>query len=317
MQGVYDTHFGAAAKGALFPGLRMTESQLHITATNAQTMTARALLLGERIDTAGLERADLVSTAPLAFHAGQAGFAVLYRFGVAVLFGLSPLEEDEIVTRIGARIAGASRGDDESLVMETGQEGEDKALPNGRLAVKDLSEARLLVVADALAKSVALARDERRVNAVFDTIEPFAAELASKGRPPWRRKSMLELIGQTLLVRHRVSGRVAVEDKPDVLWDRPDLERLYARLEDEYELEARGRTLNAKIDVIGETARALTDLIDADRSVRLEWIIIILIAMEIFLSLFQMFGQTHLQGAHTPSSAAHMSSPESHLKPGS
>ena len=75
---------------------------------------------------------------------------------------------------------------------------------------------------------------------------------------------MLELIGQTLLVRHRVSGRVAVEDKPDVLWDRPDLERLYARLEDEYELEARGRTLNAKIDVIGETARALTELIDAD-----------------------------------------------------
>ena len=70
-------------------------------------MTARALLLGERIDTVGLERADLVSTAPLAFHAGQAGFAVLYRFGVAVLFGLSPLEEDEIVTKIGARVAGA------------------------------------------------------------------------------------------------------------------------------------------------------------------------------------------------------------------
>ena len=103
---------------------------------------------------------------------------------------------------------------------------------------------------------MALARDERRVNTVFDTIEPFALDLASKGRPPWRRKAMLELIGQTLLVRHRVSGRVAVEDKPDVLWDRPDLERLYARLEDEYELEARGRTINAKIDVIGETARA-------------------------------------------------------------
>jgi uncharacterized Rmd1/YagE family protein len=254
----------------------------------AQTMTARALLLGERIDTAGLERADLVSTAPLAFHAGQAGFAVLYRFGVAVLFGLSPLEEDEIVTKVGARVAGASRGDDESLVMEVTHDGEDKALPNGRLAVKDLSAPRLLVVADALAKSVALARDERRVNAVFDTIEPFAAELASKGRPPWKRKSMLELIGQTLLVRHRVSGRVAVEDKPDVLWDRPDLERLYARLEDEYELEARGRTLNAKIDVIGETARALTDLIDADRSIRLEWIIIFLIGMEIVLTLFQM-----------------------------
>lgn len=295
----------------------MTEVELRAKLPVTQTMTARALLLGERIDTAGLERADLVSTAPLAFHVGQAGFAVLYRFGVAVLFGLSPLEEDEIVSKIGARVAGASRGDDETLVIETHHEGEDKALTNGRLAVKDLSEPRLLVIADALAKSVALARDERRVNAVFDTVEPFAAELASKGRPPWRRKAMLELIGQTLLVRHRVTGRVAVEDKPDVLWDRPDLERLYARLEDEYELEARGRTLNAKIDVIGETARALTDIIDADRSVRLEWIIIVLIAMEIVLSLFQMFaGQHQLRALHAASMAGHASAPDSHWKPG-
>jgi len=259
------------------------------TAMSRLALTARALLLGERIDTDGLERADLVSTAPLAFHAGQSGFAVLYRFGVAVLFGLSPLEEDEIVKKIGLRVAGASRGDDETLIVEATPDGEEKALPDGRLAVKDLSEARLLVIADVLAKSVALARDERRVNAVFDTIEPFAAELAAKGSPPWKRKSMLELMGQTLLVRHRVSGRVAVDDKPDVLWDRPDLERLYARLEDEYELTPRARTLNAKIDVIGETARALTDLIDAARSVRLEWTIIILIAMEIVLTLFQMW----------------------------
>jgi uncharacterized Rmd1/YagE family protein len=253
------------------------------------TLTTRALLLGERINTEGLERADLVSTAPLAFRVGQSGFAVLYRFGVAVLFGLSPLEEDEIVTKIGLRVSGASRGDDETLIVEATPDGEEKALPDGRLAVKDLSEARLLVIADVLAKSVALARDERRVNAVFDTIEPFAAELAAKGSPPWKRKSMLELMGQTLLVRHRVSGRVAVDDKPDVLWDRPDLERLYARLEDEYELTPRARTLSAKIDVIGETARALTDLIDAARSVRLEWTIIVLIAMEIVITLFQMW----------------------------
>jgi uncharacterized Rmd1/YagE family protein len=297
----------------------MTQIDMEEKPLTAQTMTARALLLGERIDTAGLERADLVSTAPLAFHVGQGGFAVLYRFGVAVLFGLSPLEEDEILTRVGARVAGASRGDDETLVLEASHDGEEKALPDGRLLVRDLSESRLLVIADALAKSVALARDERRVNAVFDTVEPFAADLASKGRPPWRRKAMLELIGQTLLVRHRVSGRVAVDDKPDVLWDRPDLERLYARLEDEYELEARGRTINAKIDVLGETARALIDLIDVDRSVRLEWIIIVLIAMEIALSTFQIFADKHYlhTTTHAASSAVHMSLPDSHVKSGS
>ena len=260
----------------------------------AQVTTARALLLGDRIDTSGLERSDLVSTAPIAFNVGRSGFAVLYKFGVAVLFGLSPLEEDEILALLGARVTGP-RGDDETLMLEVAPENDDKALANGRLAVKDISAPRLLVVADALAKSVALARDERRVNAVFDTIEPFAAQLAAKGRPPGKRRAMLELIGQTLLVQHRVSGRVAVDDKPDVLWDRPDLERLYARLEDEYELETRGRTLKTKLDVISETARALTEIIDADRAVRLEWTIIVLILAEIVISVFQM---TFLRGGH-------------------
>jgi len=256
----------------------------------AERLTARALLLGDRIELSGLERADLVSTAPLAFHAGQSGFVVLYKFGVAVLFGLTPLEEDEILAQVGARVAGAAaRRDDETLALEFSADGDEKSLANGHFSIKDATGPRLLVVADALAKSVALARDERRVNAVFDTVEPFAATLASTGRPPWKRRAMLELIGQTLLVQHRVSGRVAVEDKPDVLWDRPDLERLYARLEDEYELAERGRTLKAKLDVISETARALTEIIDANRSLRLEWAVVILILAEIFISLAQMF----------------------------
>ncbi len=51
-------------------------------------------------------------------------------------------------------------------------------------------------------------------------IEPFAAKLAMSGKTPFRRRAMLRLIGQALLVQHRVSGRVAVEEKPDVLWDR-------------------------------------------------------------------------------------------------
>jgi uncharacterized Rmd1/YagE family protein len=279
----------AIAYAMIYLGPDMENAAPLATIAIANRTTARALLLGERIDTAGLERADLVSTAPLAFHTGQAGFVVLYKFGVAVLFGLSPLEEDEILARLDARLVGAtSRRDDETLVLEIAPESEEKTLSNGHLAVKDASGPRLLVVADALAKSVALARDERRVNAVFDTIEPFAATLAGTGRPPWNRREMLKLVGQTLLVQHRVSGRVAVEDKPDVLWDRPDLERIYARLLDDYELEERGRTLKAKLDVIGETARALTEIIDADRSMRLEWTIVILILAEILLSVLQM-----------------------------
>jgi uncharacterized Rmd1/YagE family protein len=257
-------------------------------------VTARALLLGDRIDAAGLERADMISATPLAFHAGATGFVVLYRFGVAVMIGLSPLEEDDVLSKIKLRLEGPhAHVDDEIAQLEISPEQEDKIPPGGAIALRDLSSARLLVVADALAKSVSLGRDEREVNAVFDVIEPFAGRLFERGRTPRNRRSMLKLIGQTLLVQHRVSGRVAVGEKPDVLWDRPDLERLYARLEDEYELKERAETLKRKLDVIAETARAMTDIIDADRATRLETVVVILIMAEILLTLGQIFVWHH------------------------
>ena len=146
-----------------------------------------------------------------------------------------------------------------------------------------------LLERDVLAKNIAVGRDEREVSRVFETIEPFAAELARSGRSPSNRRSMLRTIGQALLVHHRLSGRVEVEEKPDVLWDNPQLERLYARLADEYELKERAGGLARKLRVIDETTRALTDLIDTQRSVRLEVTIVVLILVEVLIALYDIF----------------------------
>jgi required for meiotic nuclear division protein 1 len=93
-----------------------------------------------------------------------------------------------------------------------------------------------------------------------------------------------------LLTQHRMVGRVEIEEKPDVLWDHPELERLYARLEDEYELVERSRAMERKLALINETVGTLIDLVQNQRSVRLEWYIIGLIGIEILLSLYQLFG---------------------------
>src|SRR5262245_48698655 len=89
------------------------------TAALKRQLTARALLLGERIDVAGLERSDLISTTPLAFRAGHEGYAVLFRYGALVLIGLSVVEEDELIRGLKPRIVGAfGRPEDESRSIE-------------------------------------------------------------------------------------------------------------------------------------------------------------------------------------------------------
>jgi len=143
----------------------------------AVRLTARALLLGERIDTAGLERSDLISTTPLAFRVGSSGYAVLFRYGVVVLIGLSPIEEDEVVRGIGARITGAYRKiEDETATVEVAPERDDQVVTGGSISLKDLSPPRVLVIADVLAKNVALVRCVREV--VGDAIDVTRDERA-------------------------------------------------------------------------------------------------------------------------------------------
>jgi uncharacterized Rmd1/YagE family protein len=271
----------------------MTDTTSPPLATQSATppirLSAHALLVGERIDTMGLERSDVINTAPLAFRVGQ-GYAVLFRYGVAVLIGLSPIEEDETIRGLNARIVGKlERFEEESAIIEVSPSHDDHIPPGGPIQVKDLSPQRLVVIADVLAKNVALARGEREVSRVFDVIEPLAANLSKTGRTPVARKEMLRIIGQALLVRHRLTGRVEIEEKPDVLWDRWDLERLHARLVDEYELKERASMLARKLEVVGETARGLTDLIDASRSTRLEIMIVALIVVEVLFTIYDLF----------------------------
>ena len=257
--------------------------------------SARALLVGDRIDTMAIERDETlptVSTLPLAVRAGANGIAVVFRYGVVVFIGLAPVEENEVLKNLRGHITGpfkAREREEETAAIEVSAEREDQIPPGGPIYVKDMALERLLLVAYALADSVVLARDEREVSSVFDTLEPFARELAESGRTPGGRRAILKHIGNALLVQHRVSGRVAVAEDPDVLWDRPDLSRLYSRLKDEYELKERVDGLSRKLVVISETAQALTDMIDTQRSLRLEVLIVALIAFEIAITFYQMY----------------------------
>src|SRR5215475_185543 len=261
------------------------------TQTAVTQASVHALLISDRINTAGFE-GEVLSNTPLALRIGTNGLAVVFRYGVTVLIGLSADEEGEFLERLHSRTFGKITPYEEEWAKIQVRESEELS-PNipvgGPIVVRELSLERMLVVADALAKSVVLARDEKQVANVLDTIEPFARELARSGKTSRNRSDLLKLLGSALLVQQRVSGRVSVGEKPDVLWDRPDLERLYARLEDEYELTEREETLNRKIAVISDTATTLSDIIDTKRALRLEIVVVILIAVEILGTFYDIW----------------------------
>ncbi len=261
-------------------------------AASKQRKSARALRLGRRLRLAGLEIADIdrgeaITTSPLVLRVGNAGFAALFPYGTVVLIGVSHAEEVAFLQKLGDRIEG--RLDAPVIVATEIEIGTCEKISGDFIKVKDLSPPCLVVVADALAKNVALALEEEEVRKVFEVLEPFASDLANSGRLPRNRRRMLRTVGHALLIHHRLFDRVEVEEVPTLLPNNADIEGLHERLSDAYHFKKRAKALTRKLEAIEVMTSALTELVDAQRGIRLETMIVLLIVFEITITFYDLF----------------------------
>ena len=179
----------------------------------------------------------------------------------------------------------------DSVQVSINPAADDQISPSGSITLKDASPERLQIVANVLSKSLMLSHYEARIASAFDRIEPLATGLKRRGRSGSQARNLVRQIGDVLLTQHRMVGRVEIAEKPDVLWDHPELGRFYARLEDEYELVERSHAMERKLSLINETAGTLINLVTDQRGLRLEWYVIALIAIEILLNLYEFIGR--------------------------
>jgi uncharacterized Rmd1/YagE family protein len=254
-----------------------------------QSISARALFLGEKLDIKLLEKTETLASSPLAVSAGDGGCAVLFQYGVIVLFGLDSLEEATFLKNLQPLITKPfPEPETEDIVLQVDVSGGGR-VENDTIWLPEFSVQPLQLVADVLAKSVVLEQYENGTARIFDQIEPFAEGLQRTTKNARMGKQLLKQIGRTLSIQNRIVGRVEIIDKPELLWDAPDLERLYLRLEDEYEIRERHHALERKLDLISRTAETALDLMQHNIGLRVEWYIVILIVVEILLSLYELF----------------------------
>ena len=251
-------------------------------------LKARALLIGERLDLKSLENADALGEGPLTITAGSDGAAVLFRYGAVVLFGVSPVEEASFLGHLKVLVGETFESPEiEEGDLELTTDGD--RLEKGVVKLRVFDVPRLQIVADVLAKSAVLSHYEASIAATFESIQPFAHSLRNGSNKARGDRELLRTIGDILLIEHRTVGLVEIGDKPETLWEHPELERLYARLEDEYELRERYTALERKLSVISRTAETVLNLLQHQSSLRVEWYIVALIVFEIGLTLFDKF----------------------------
>ena len=262
-----------------------------------QTLDGRALFIGQRLELRAFEKTNSLATGPLVVRAGSQGAAILFRYGVVVFFGVDPLEELAFLKHMESFVTdpfAQYKAEKVSLCL-TAARSDKPSRDTVAMPLDEFNLPRLQVVASVLAKSVILDHYEAAVERTFDRIEPLAHSLQHGGRFMHKSRELLSHIGEVLLTQARMVGRVEITEKPELLWEEPQYERLHQHMAEEYELIERHRALERKLDLISRTAETLLDLLQTKRSLRVEWYIVALIVIEILLTVYELWSR-HLLG---------------------
>lgn len=252
---------------------------------NDTSVVIRAMFVGQRIDLRTFEHTRRLSNAPLTVSAGENGVVVLFRYGVAVMAGLQSAEMLAFINQITHLIVEPFSEPAWEEVELTKDASNAEEIVLGKISLQDFNLERIQLVADALAKSVVLAHYEVELAKHFDRIEPLAVSLSLGQGPGPRGRELLRHLGDTLMIESKMVGRVEVSEKPEILWEHPQYERLYLRLEDEYELMERHNAIERKLTLISKTAATMLGILQNRRSLRVEWYIVVLILIEIVINV--------------------------------
>lgn len=259
--------------------------------TEPGPVPVHAICLAERLDPRAVPSDfEVLATGPLVVRAGEHGAAALFRYGCVVLFGLRLDERRAVLDRLRPALLNAfDRTEEETAAITVDPRGDEGMGELGSICVQAWDAPRLQVVAEVLAKSVALAHYEAEAARTFDRIEPLAERLSRGLRPRARQSRLVRELGEVLLSQARTIGRAEIAERPELIWDVPSLGRLYERLSVEYELMERDQALTRKNAFISDSVGALIDLVQQRQSLRVEWYIVILIVVEIVILVYDMF----------------------------
>lgn len=182
--------------------------------------------------------------------------------------------------------------DEESLITQDypllidGELNTTFEITNEAIMLREVSTLNLNVIALAISQSVGLEHYEKRLDTLFAQSRRIIESIHSFSLS--RRTHLMQFAKRLALTRHDMVSHLLLLDKPNILWDNEEAEALYNRLAFILELYDRHEIALSKLSQIKEDVMLVMDIINHKRSEFLEWIIIILIAVEIVMGLMEM-----------------------------
>lgn len=158
---------------------------------------------------------------------------------------------------------------------------------NDDIILKESSTLSLIIIALVVSQSVGLDKYEQDLEVhftqsrqLFDFTHSFSL---------LKRSQLTKLAKNLILIRHGMVTDLFLLDKPNILWDNEETEHLYNLLASILEIKDRFEIVAYKLSSLKDDIGMALDLTNQQHSEFLEWIIIIIIAVEMVLGLVNFF----------------------------
>lgn len=139
----------------------------------------------------------------------------------------------------------------------------------------------LRVVMLNVSQSVALDKYSKIIEEILEDTNAHTTFLEEKGKLDIGGYKLRRYIGKILNIKNRISENLYIFDSHDAIWGNETLNQLDQDLKKTYDLKDRYRSIHDQIEIVKENLELFKDIMHHRQSSTLEWIIIILILVEV------------------------------------
>lgn len=254
----------------------------------AGTVKLTAFLVANQLDIKSIK--TFLDIKPLAdssyelfYGFGSGKYQQFFNYGVIVFAGYS---EEEM--KWGIKTVHTFQRDPVPLWLRDEfqiriEEGEKEIFFKFNEVVLDKLDEKVIRVAMLnLAQSVALDRYNNIGESLLSEVKGFASQLEQTGKLKTSRKNMLRFLGKALNTQSDIAENIYIFDAPELAWEDEYLDKLNQGLMKHFDLRVRFSEIEYTLRIISDNLTVFREIIHQRESNLLEYIIIVLILVEVF-----------------------------------
>lgn len=116
-------------------------------------------------------------------------------------------------------------------------------------------------------------------------------DVTKTGKFPSSHKDFLfKTVAQNNMIFVDMISKIRIKDRSDTAWKLTKYEPIHYKLKEEFEIDDRFEQIEFKLNLIQQNAKFFLEILQSQKSNSLEWIIVVLIAVECVIMCVDMSG---------------------------